>query len=144
MYPSDAIPPRLYGLIKAHKPEKEYPMRTVVSTIGTAFYGTSKFLVDLIQPTLDKNEIRVKNSQSFVNEAKTWSISCDEVQTSYDVVALYPSVPIKKAIPAMVDIINSDFESVSTRTKLTIEDIRALMTLCLSKCYFFWKINFMK
>ena len=142
MYPSDAIPPRLYGLIKAHKPEKEYPMRTVVSTIGTAFYGTSKFLVDLIQPTLDKNEIRVKNSQSFVNEAKTWSISCDEVQTSYDVVALYPSVPIKKAIPAMVDIINSDFESVSTRTKLTIEDIRALMTLCLSKCYFFWENQF--
>ena len=142
MYPSDAIPPRLYGLIKAHKPEKGYPMRTVVSTIGTAFYGTSKFLVDLIQPTLDKNEIRVKNSTSFVNEAKTWSINHDEVQVSYDVVALYPSVPIKKAILAMVDIINSDFEAVTTRTKLTIEDIRALMTLCLSKCYFFWEEQF--
>jgi hypothetical protein len=57
-------------------------------------------------------------------------------------VALYPSVPIKKAIPAMVDIINYDFDAVSTRTKLTIEDIRALMTLCLSKCYFFWEDQF--
>ena len=35
MYPSDAIPPRLYGAIKAHKPKKKnYQMRTVVSTVG--------------------------------------------------------------------------------------------------------------
>ena len=52
LYPSDAVPPRLYGLLKAHKPEKNYPMRTVVSTIGTVSHGTSAFLVDLIQPTL--------------------------------------------------------------------------------------------
>ena len=42
-------------------------MRTVVSTIGTVSHGTSAFLVDLIQPTLDKNEIRIKNSSSFVD-----------------------------------------------------------------------------
>ena len=35
LYPSDAIPPRLYRVIKARKPEKNYPMRTIVSTIGT-------------------------------------------------------------------------------------------------------------
>ena len=55
MYPSDAVPPRMYGMIKAHKPEKKFPMRTVVSTIGTATYGASKFLVDVFQPTLNKN-----------------------------------------------------------------------------------------
>ena len=80
MYPSDAIPPRLYGLVKAHKMSKGYPMRTVVSTIGTPFYGTSKHLVQLIQPTLNKNEIRVVNSASFVEEAKGWEIAEDEVQ----------------------------------------------------------------
>jgi len=139
IYPSDAVPPRLYGCIKAHKPEKDYPMRTIVSTIGTAFYGTSKYLVDMIQPTLDMNPIRVKNSISFIDEAKTWIIDPDEVQVSYDVVALYPSVPIKKAIVSMVDILNSDFENVRERTKLEIEDIRQLLTLCLIKFYFFWE-----
>jgi len=138
MYPSDGVPPRLYGLVKAHKPEKNYPMRTVVSTIGTACYGTSSVLVDLIQPTLNKNEIRVRNSTSFVEEAKTWTISPSEVQVSYDVVALYPSVPIKKAIDVMVDIINNDMEDVQLRTKLSINDIRKLLQLCLSKCYFLW------
>ena len=28
LYPSDAIPPRMYGMIKAHKPEKRLPNET--------------------------------------------------------------------------------------------------------------------
>ena len=114
-------------------------MRTVVSTIGTVSHGTSAFLVDLIQPTLDKNEIRIKNSSSFVEEAKTWVISQNEVQVSFDVVALYPSVPIAKAIDVMMDIISDDFEDVKTRTNLDISDIRILLQLCLAKCYFLWQ-----
>ena len=51
VYPSDAIPPRLYGVTKAYKPEKNYPMRTIVSNIGKVPYGTSKYLVEMIQTT---------------------------------------------------------------------------------------------
>jgi hypothetical protein len=29
LYPSDAVPPRLYGYLKAHKPQKNYPMRPI-------------------------------------------------------------------------------------------------------------------
>ena len=47
IYPSDPIPPRLYGTVKAHKPGKNYPMRTVVSTIGTPPCGISKYLVKI-------------------------------------------------------------------------------------------------
>ena len=52
LYPSDPIPPRLYGVIKAHKPEKCYLMAAIVLTIGTPPYGISQYLVDLTQPTL--------------------------------------------------------------------------------------------
>ena len=79
LYPTDPIPPRLYGVIKADKPEKNYPLRTIVSTIGTPPYGISKHLVEIIQPTLDKNKHKVINSQSFVTEAKNWNIEPDEV-----------------------------------------------------------------
>ena len=98
VYPSDAVPPRFYGVVKAHEPEKNYPMRTIVSTIGTVPYGTSKYLVEIIQPTLNKNINRIINSYTFVKEAKTWEIHQDEVQVSFDVVNLYPSVPVDKAI----------------------------------------------
>ena len=43
-----------------HKPEKNYPMRIIVSTIGTAPYGTSRYLVAIIQSTLNKNKDRFK------------------------------------------------------------------------------------
>ena len=138
LYPSDPIPPRLYGTIKAHKPEKDYPMRTIVSTIGTPPYGISKYLVEIIQPTLNKNEYKVTNSTTFVEEAKQWRIEPTEVQVSYDIVNLYPSVPVNKALDVLIDQLNSDKRSLEARTKLSLKDIYELSELCLTKCYFLW------
>ncbi len=137
MYPSDAIPPRMYGLVKAHKPEKNYPMRLVVSTIGSPPYGLSSYLVGIIQHTLDKNPTRLKNSAAFINEAKAWSISATEVQVSYDVVNLYPTVPLKKATEVVLDLLKED-NDLKKYTKLTMSELKQLLELCLSKCYFVW------
>ena len=41
-------------------------MKTVVSTLGTMPDDTSKYFVEMIQPTLNKNKQRVVNSCSFV------------------------------------------------------------------------------
>ena len=137
IYPSDPLPPRMYGTVKAHKSEKNYPMRTVVSTIGTANHGLSEYLVKLSQNTLNKNKTRLKNSQSFVKQAKNWDISHDEVQVSYDVVNLYPSVPVKEATEVIVDLLNKD-TNLKQHTKLEILEIKSLIDICLSKCYFLW------
>ena len=138
LYPSDAIPPRAYGQCKAHKPTKQYPFRILVSTIGTAPYGLSEYLVKIIQPTLSKSEISVKNSRTFVEEAKSWSINPNEVQVSYDVVALYPSVPIKKAIANLMDILKADEREFITRTVFRLDHIKNLLEVCLWKSYFLW------
>ena len=137
LYPSDPIPPRMYGAVKAHKPEKNYPMRIVVSTIGTPSYGISQYLVTIIQQTLNKNETRIINSQSFVRKASNWDISPEEVQVSYDVVNLYPSVPLKEATTVILDLLNNDTE-LKNKTKLNIMEIKTLIEICLSKCYFLW------
>ena len=136
IYPSYCIPPRLYGTLKAHKPEKNHPMRAVVSTIGSPPYGTSKYLVKIIQPTLNKNKYRVLNSYSFVEEAKEWNISPNEIQTSFDVVNLYPSFPIDEAVAVIIEILNNDIDDLRKRTKLTLTDIQKLIELCLSSNYF--------
>ena len=137
MYPSDAIPPRMYGTIKAHKPEKQYPMRLVVSTIGTPPHGISAYLVKIIQHTLNKNPSRLKNSASFVEMAKTWSISPTEVQVSFDVVNLYPSIPLKEATKVILDLLKED-PSHSNYTKLKLNEIKEMIELCISRCYFVW------
>ena len=46
-------------------------MGTVVSTSGTPPNGISKYLVKIIQPTLNKSQRKIKNSVKCVNEAKT-------------------------------------------------------------------------
>ena len=137
LYPSDGIPPRLYGTIKAHKPNKNYPARTIVSTLGTPSYKVSKHLVKVIQSAL-KNETTIKNSAQFVEEAKTWEIRPREIQVSFDVVAMYPSIPIEKATRVIMDILRADFENVKTRTPLRLEHIKSLLDLCLQNSYFVW------
>ena len=138
LYPSNPIPPCLYGTIKAHKQEKNFPMRVIVSTIGTPPYGISKHLVDIIQPTLNKNQDKVKNSKWFASQAQTWKIEPDEIQVSYDVTNLYPSIPIDKAIDVILQQLSEDYEDLKTRTKLTLVDIQELTELCVSECYFHW------
>lgn len=98
----------MYGTVKAHKVEKGYPMRIVVSTIGTPPYGLSSYLVKFIQHILVKNETHLKNSTSFVNQAKSWNIATDEIHVLYDVVHLYPSVPLKEATVVILEIVNND------------------------------------
>ena len=78
-------------------------MRLVVSTIGTPNYGLSKYLVHITQSTLSKHETRIKNLQSFVAEAKTWTTMENEVQVSYDVVNLYPPIPVKEATAVLIE-----------------------------------------
>ena len=51
-----------------------------MSIIGTLPYGTSKYLVDIIQPTLKKNIHRVINSSLFVNVAATSETTQEEIQ----------------------------------------------------------------
>ena len=109
----------------------------MVSTIGTHPHGVSAYLVKIIQHTLNKNKGRLKNSASFIEKAKDWNISPTEVQVSYDVVNLYPSVPLREATVVMLDLLNQD-PDYRKYTKLTIQEIKKLLELCLSTCYFLW------
>ena len=49
-------------------------MRATVLTIGTLHEGIPQYLVELIQPTLNKSKYKITNSSSFVNEAKNWLV----------------------------------------------------------------------
>ncbi|XP_065651171.1 uncharacterized protein LOC136079364 [Hydra vulgaris] len=119
IYPSDATPPRLYGVIKAHKPTNNYPMRIIVSTIGSPTYKLSNYLVNLIQPTSNLNKTKLRNSKQFVERAQSWYIDPGEFQVSFDIVNLYPSIPVKESIDILLEQLH----------------------LCLSNCYFLHERN---
>ena len=116
-------------------------MRIIVSTIGTPPNSLSSYLVKFIQKSLDKNSSHLKNSRSFVETAKNMNISSNEVQVSYDVVNLYPSIPLKEATNTILDILNND-PDLKNITKLSIREIKTLVELCISVCYFLWDDKF--
>ena len=90
----------MYGLIKAHKPEKSYPLRIVISTISMPNYGISttyNYLLKTIQPVLNKNKTHLKNSFDFISKANSWNIDKDKVQVSFNVLNLNSSIPLKEA-----------------------------------------------
>ena len=74
---------------------------------------------------------------SFIQEARTWQIDPDEIQVSYDVVNLYPSVPVKEATVIILEQLSND-EELTERTKLQLTEIKTLIDLCLEKCYYLW------
>ena len=113
-------------------------MRAIVSTIGTPPYGISQYLVELIQPTLNKSNYKIPNSSPFVNEVKIWLVKRNEVQVSYDIINLYPSVLINNALDVLIDQLNNDKDDLMKRTRLRLKDIYELVELFLSKFYFLW------
>ena len=113
-------------------------MRAIVSTISSPPYGISQYLIELIQHSLNKSKYKITNSSSFANEAKDWLVKRNEVQVSYDIVNLYLSVPINKALDVLIDQLNNDKDCLIKSTKLCLKNIYELAELCLSKCYFLW------
>ena len=98
-------------------------MCTIVSIIGTSPYGISKYLVDIIQQTLNKKQYKLNKSRSFILQAQTWKTEPDEMQVSYDVTNPYSSILIDKAIDVILQQLSEDYEDLKTRTKLTLLDI---------------------
>ena len=60
----------------------------------------------------------------------------NEIQTSFDVVNLYPSVPIDEVFGVIVELLNNDIVDLRKRTVLTLTDIHKLIKLRLSTTYF--------
>ena len=92
----------------------------------------------IIQPTLSKSTTMIKNSTSFIEQAKEWNVDKEEIQVSYDVVALYPSVPVQKAIENLMDMLQDDTSELKNRTIFEVKHIKKMVEACLYKAYFLW------
>ena len=72
---------------------------------------------------LNKNNNKIPKSISFLHEANDWKIEPTEIQVSYDVVNLYPSVPLDRSIQVIVEFLPDDHVQLKKRTKLNLTDI---------------------
>ena len=133
MYPTGAVIPKFYGLPKVHKANT--PLRPIVSSIGSVSYGVAKELARIIKPLVGSTEHHVNNSKEFIEEIKKIKLEEGECITSYDVSALFTSIPI----PSALDIINTKLlqdADLQNRTNMTTPNIIELLDFFLNNTYF--------
>ena len=97
------------------------PLRPIVSFINSPTYNLSKFLSRILSSLL-VNRYSVRNSKEFVDYVQNFTISESEILVSFDVVSLFTSVPMDKALNFVLELLASD-ESLSLRPSLAISDI---------------------
>ena len=128
-YPTAACSPKLYWIPKIHK--KNNPLRPIVSSRGSVSYGVAKELARILNPLTGKTiHHDVSNSKDFSEEIKKYKLDKDECIISYDVSALFTSIPVKPALNFMKDKLEQDQE-LKNRTSMSINNIMELLEFCL-------------
>ena len=139
MYPTGCVPPKFYGLPKIHKPDT--PLRPIVSSCGSVTYGVAKELAKILKPLVGKSPHHINSTQDFVEQAKHFKLEAGECLSSYDVSALFTSVPIDPALNIIQDLLEKD-NTLKERTVMEVGDIILLLEFCLKNTYFSFQGQF--
>ena len=97
---SSSSPGVMYGLPKIHK--DNVPFRPILSSIGTAGYKISKFILPFLSP-LTSNQYTVQDSFSFVQDIVNIPNSDSYVMASFDIKSLFTNIPLDETIGIAVD-----------------------------------------
>ena len=104
-------------------------------------YGVATVLSKVLKPLVGKSPHHIQSTSDFVNKAKKVTFQLGECLTSYDVTALFTSVPIDPALNIIKDVLEKD-EKLQDRTVLTVQNIIDLLGFCLHKTYFSFQNRF--
>ena len=133
LYPTETQIPRMYGLPKIHK--EGYPLREIVDSCGSATKQIDKYVSRIIQSYIGGSDHFVKNSKHFTEKIADMKIEPDETLVSYDVTALYPSVPQSEAIALVHSKMIND-PDLSTKTPIPAPQLTQLFKTCVETTYF--------
>ena len=136
LYPTSAVPPKFYGLPKIHKAGT--PLRPIVSSRGSITYGVAKELSYIIKPLVGQSPHHLKNTQHFIQQLQGKRLEPGEVITSFDVKALFTSVPIQPSIQIVKQRLQQD-TTLPQRTCMSIPQIITLLEFCLTNTYFLFQ-----
>ena len=133
LYPTGAVSLKFYGLPKIHKPG--IPLRPIISSIGTVTYNTAKELARILKPLVGLSKHHIHNTIDFVQQIKEVKLKEDESMVSYDVTALFTSVPIPPVIKIIEEKLKED-KDLPRRTSMNTRYITQLLQFCLRSTSF--------
>ena len=111
------------------------PLRPIISSRGSVSYETAKELAKILKTLIGKSPYHVHNNKDFLDSIKNIKIEDDECIMSYDVTALFTSIPIDNTINIIRKHLEEDTDLKSS-TNMTINHICCLLEFCLKNTYF--------
>ena len=146
IYPSSSRPGRFYATAKRHKVSedctdaKELPLRPIVTNIGTATYGISKYLAKLLKP-LSVSEYTINSTNDFVDKIKNEKVPQGYRLVSFDVASLFTNVPLDYTIKV---ILRKIYTNKLIKTKLKRHEMKELLEICTKELHFSFNGNMYK
>ena len=95
----------------------------------------AKELAKILKPLVGKSPHHINSTQDFVEQVKHITLGLGECLSSYDVSALFTSVPVDPALNIIRDLLEKD-HTLKERTVLAVTDIIVLLEFCLKNTYF--------
>lgn len=123
--------PRIYGLPKIHK--QGYPLRPICSSINAPSTELCKYMVNILKNLTEDSKYNVKDSMQFKKKIKDLTIHDDEKMISFDVVSLFPSIPVDLALK----IIEEKWNDIQEYTNMTKSLFLRIIKFCIKDNRYF-------
>ena len=115
--------------------KKDTPLRPIVSSIGSVAYGTAKEFSRILKPLVERSTHHVRNNQDFIQSIEEVKVGTEECMMSYDVKALFTSIPIQHTLNIIKKLLEED-TSLQQRTSMAVKHTYCLLEFCLTNTYF--------
>ena len=131
LFANSSTTPLFYCLVKIHK--IGYPIRPIVSFIASPTYNIAKLISKLLMPSTDKTPQKLKNT--LRSKRKVIIIPDSHILVSFDVKALFTSIPMNFAIDCVKSFIEENNE-IWTTTRLGTKELMEIIKLSFKAIFF--------
>ncbi|XP_058977752.1 uncharacterized protein LOC131802176 [Musca domestica] len=126
-----AIAPRLYGLPKIHK--ENFPLRPICSSVNSPSIQLCKYVVNILKNLTKNSKYNVSDSMQFRDKIKNLTIKDEEQMVSFDVVSLFPSIPVDLGL----EIIEKRWDEIEEYTNMSKSLFLSILKFCIKDNRYF-------
>lgn len=126
-----AVAPRIYGLPKIHK--ENTPLRPICSSINSPSYNLCKYVIKILNNLTVHSKYNIKDAIQFKQKVNNMKLEPDEKLISFDVVSLFPSIPVDYAMK----IIEGKWDIIRKHTSMTKELFLDIIRFCIKDNRYF-------
>ncbi|KAJ8672378.1 hypothetical protein QAD02_003637 [Eretmocerus hayati] len=121
---------KIYGSPKVHK--AGIPLRPIVSAVGTPTYFMSKVVDRILKSAIPKSSSYMKNSNHFIQQIKEINIPSDHVLVEFDVISMYPNIPLDLVLLAA----EKRFKYIREKHDITLQELLDAIKFLMENTYF--------